>query len=43
VFREIDSLRAWGRIVGPESVPQVPSVEPDLYPPMTYAESSKDL
>jgi aminoglycoside phosphotransferase (APT) family kinase protein len=39
VFREIDSLRAWSRIVGPESVPQVLSVEPELYTyTMTYAE-----
>jgi len=39
VFREIDSLRAWGRIVGPEAVPQVLSVEPELYAyTMTYAE-----
>jgi aminoglycoside phosphotransferase (APT) family kinase protein len=39
VFREIDSLRAWGRIVGPEAVPQVLSVEPEAYAyTMTYAE-----
>ena len=39
VFREIDSLRAWGRIVGPEAVPQVLSVEPEIYAyTMTYAE-----
>src|SRR5204863_7355176 len=31
VFREIDSLRAWGRIVGPEAVPQVLSVEPECF------------
>jgi len=39
VFREIDSLKAWGRIVGPESVPQVLSVEPESFAyTMTYAE-----
>jgi aminoglycoside phosphotransferase (APT) family kinase protein len=39
VFREIDSLKAWGRIVGPESVPQVLSVEPGQFAyTMTYAE-----
>jgi aminoglycoside phosphotransferase (APT) family kinase protein len=39
VFREIDSLRAWSRIVGPESVPQVLSVEPESFAyTMTYAE-----
>ena len=39
VFREIDSLRAWGRIVGPESVPQVLAVEPESFAyTMTYAE-----
>ena len=46
VFREIDSLRAWGRIVGPDAVPQVLSVEPETYTyTMTYAEgpSWKDL
>jgi len=46
VFREIDSLRAWGRIVGPDAVPQVLSVEPQTYTyTMTYAEgpSWKDL
>jgi aminoglycoside phosphotransferase (APT) family kinase protein len=46
VFREIDRLRAWSRIVGPESFPQVLSVEPETYTyTMTYAEgpSWKDL
>ena len=46
VFREIDSLRAWSRIVGPDCVPQVLSVEPETYTyTMTYAEgpSWKDL
>jgi aminoglycoside phosphotransferase (APT) family kinase protein len=39
VFREIDSLKAWGRIVGPEAVPQVLGVEPDAFAyTMTYAE-----
>jgi len=39
VFREIDSLKAWGRIVGPDSVPQVLSVEPESFAyTMTYAE-----
>ena len=39
VFREIDSLKAWGRIVGPDSVPQVLSVEPETFSyTMTYAE-----
>jgi len=39
VFREIDSLRAWGRIVGYEAVPQVLSVEPESFAyTMTYAE-----
>jgi aminoglycoside phosphotransferase (APT) family kinase protein len=39
VFREIDSLKAWGRIAGPESVPQVLSVEPESFAyTMTYAE-----
>jgi len=39
VFREIDSLKAWARIVGPESVPQVLSVEPETFSyTMTYAE-----
>src|SRR5439155_3776388 len=28
VFREIDSMKAWSRIVGPECVPQIYSVEP---------------
>jgi aminoglycoside phosphotransferase (APT) family kinase protein len=46
VFREIDSLRAWGRIVGPDGVPQVLAVEPESFAyTMTYAEgpSWKDL
>jgi aminoglycoside phosphotransferase (APT) family kinase protein len=46
VFREIDSLKAWSRIVGPDAVPQVLSVEPATYSyTMTYAEgpSWKDL
>ena len=46
VFREIDSLRAWGRIAGPETVPQVLSIEPASFAyTMTYAEgpSWKDL
>lgn len=46
VFREIDSLRAWARIVGPECVPQVLSVEPESFAyTMTYAEGPawKDL
>ncbi len=39
VFREIDSLRAWGRIVGYDAVPQVLSVEPESFAyTMTYAE-----
>jgi aminoglycoside phosphotransferase (APT) family kinase protein len=39
VFREIDSLRAWGRIVGPDAVPQIVSVEPEEFGyTMTYAE-----
>jgi aminoglycoside phosphotransferase (APT) family kinase protein len=39
VFREIDSLRAWSRIVGSESVPQVLSVEAETFSyTMTYAE-----
>ena len=39
VFREIDSLKAWGRIVGPDAVPQVLSVEPETFSyTMTYAE-----
>ena len=38
VFREIDSLRAWARVVGPDSVPRVLSVEPDRFSfTMTYA------
>lgn len=46
VFREIDSLRAWARIVGPESVPRVLSVEPPEFAyTMTYREGPtwKDL
>ncbi|HXG63126.1 MAG TPA: phosphotransferase [Planctomycetota bacterium] len=46
VFREIESLRAWSRIVGPESVPRVLSVEPEAFAyTMEYAEgpSWKDL
>jgi aminoglycoside phosphotransferase (APT) family kinase protein len=46
VFREIDSLKAWARIVGPDCVPQVLSVEPESFAyTMTYAEgpSWKDL
>jgi len=46
VFREIDSLKAWSRIAGPECVPQVVSVEPEEFGyTMTYAEgpSWKDL
>lgn len=46
VFREIDSLRAWGRIVGPEAVPQILSVDAGSFAyTMTYAEgpSWKDL
>lgn len=46
VFREIESLRAWARIVGPDSVPRVLSVEPEAYAyTMTYAEGTswKDL
>jgi len=46
VFREIDSLKAWARIVGPDSVPQVLSVEPESFAyTMTYAEGPtwKDL
>lgn len=31
VFREIDSLKAWARIVGPETVPSVLSVEPEAF------------
>ena len=39
VFREIDSLRAWGRIVGADAVPQILSVEPESFAyTMTYAE-----
>jgi aminoglycoside phosphotransferase (APT) family kinase protein len=39
VFREIDSLRAWSRIVGPECVPQIFSVEPASFAyTMAYAE-----
>lgn len=39
VFREIDSMRAWARIVGPECVPQILSVEPDSFAyTMAYAE-----
>jgi aminoglycoside phosphotransferase (APT) family kinase protein len=39
VFREIDSLRAWGRIVGPDAGPQVLSIEPEIFTyTMTYAE-----
>lgn len=37
VFREIDSLRAWSRIVGPDSVPQILSIEPEEFAyTMTY-------
>jgi aminoglycoside phosphotransferase (APT) family kinase protein len=46
VFREIDSLRAWARIAGQDTVPQVLSVEPESFAyRMTYAEgpSWKDL
>jgi aminoglycoside phosphotransferase (APT) family kinase protein len=46
VFREIDSLKAWARIVGPDAVPQVLSVEPESFAyTMTYAEGAswKDL
>ncbi len=39
VFREIDSLRAWARIAGPDCVPQVVTVEPaDCSYTMTYAD-----
>ncbi len=39
VFREIDSLRAWGRIAGPDCVPQILSVEPECFAyTMRYAE-----
>ena len=39
VFREIDSLRAWGRIAGADIVPQILSVEPESFAyTMTYAE-----
>jgi aminoglycoside phosphotransferase (APT) family kinase protein len=46
VFREIDSLRAWSRIAGPDCVPQIISVRPeDCSYSMTYADgvSWKDL
>ena len=46
VFREIDSLRAWGRIVGPGCVPAIVSVEPGEFGyTMAYAEGPtwKDL
>jgi aminoglycoside phosphotransferase (APT) family kinase protein len=39
VFREIDSMKAWARIVGSECVPQILSVEPESFAyTMTYAE-----
>jgi aminoglycoside phosphotransferase (APT) family kinase protein len=41
VFREIDSLRAWGRIAGQDGVPQILSVEPESFAyTMTYAEGT---
>lgn len=46
VFREIDSLKAWARIVGPESVPAVLSVDPTTYSytmPYSPGPSWKDL
>lgn len=39
MLREIDSLRAWSRIVGPDSVPRVVDVDPAAHAySMTYAE-----
>jgi aminoglycoside phosphotransferase (APT) family kinase protein len=46
MFREVESLRAWARLVGPDSVPRVVSVEPEAFAfTMTYAEGPtwKDL
>jgi aminoglycoside phosphotransferase (APT) family kinase protein len=46
VFREIDSLKAWARIVGPESVPAVLEVDPTSYGytmPYSPGPSWKDL
>ena len=46
VFREIDSLKAWSRIVGPEAVPAVLDVDPTTYSytmPFAPGPSWKDL
>jgi tRNA A-37 threonylcarbamoyl transferase component Bud32 len=46
VFREIDSLKAWSRIVGPDCVPAVLEVDPTTYSykmPFAPGPSWKDL
>lgn len=46
VFREIDSLKAWARIVGPDCVPAVLEVDPTTYSykmPFSPGPSWKDL